>query len=121
MRFGAALELWHKGELHAAEETANSPLEAQLEASIEQAKQKKAGVMEAVLKDVHLDVNTKAALVKLAGSVQSLETAEAFDLIDEQGLNQDEKIFLSSLLHSTIRTALKRERETRQLKAMPAQ
>jgi hypothetical protein len=109
MRFGAALDLWHKGDLHA-----DAPdLVPALEASIEQARQKKQGVMAAVLADIHLDAGVESALHKLAPKVTA--DAAGFDLVEEQGLNADEKTFLWSLLDSKVRSALKRERDVRAL------
>ena len=110
MRFGAALDLWHKGELHAHD---SGDLTQALEASIEQAKQKRQGVMAAVLADIHLDAAVEAALHKLAPKVTA--DAAGFDLVEEQGLNADEKTFLWSLLDSKVRSALKRERDIRAL------
>lgn len=111
MRFGAALDLWHKGDLHADDDRPNT-LEKQLEASVEQEKQKRAGVMGAVLEDLSLDTNTRVSLNKLGTAVQREFVhgpKAAFDLIEEQGLNQDERIFLWSVLPSNVRSALKVE------------
>lgn len=88
-----------------------------LEASIEQAKQKRQGVMGATLPAVeaYLDENTKIALRKLAEKVKQHLPETAFEVIEEQGLNQEEKIYLSSLLDSKVRAALKREKDIRAL------
>ncbi len=109
MRFGAALDLWHKGELHKEDES----LVPALEASIEQEKQKRHGVMAAVLADLDLDANTKHALHALAPKVTA--DAEGYDLVLEQGLSGDETTYLWSLLDSKVRSALKREKSTRAL------
>ena len=87
-----------------------------LEASIEQAKQKKAGVMSAVLADIHLDIATCDALSKLAARITPMEPAEAFDVIEDNGLDSDERVYLWSLLDSKVRSALKREKQTRAMK-----
>jgi len=87
-----------------------------LEASIEQAKQKRAGVMGAVLADLDLDANTMAALSKLAARVTPLEPGEAYQVIEDNGLNSDERVYLWSLLDSKVRSALKREKQTRAMK-----
>jgi hypothetical protein len=109
MRFGAALDLWHKGDLHAEP----ASLEPILEASIEQAKQKKAGVMGAVLNDIKLSAGVELSLSKLADRITP--DAKGFDLVEEQGLTNDEKTYLWSLLDSKVRSALKREGQTRAL------
>jgi hypothetical protein len=69
--------------------------------------------MGAVLNDIHLDAGVELALNKLAPKVTA--DAAGFDLVEEQGLNSDEKTFLWSLLDSKVRSALKRERDTRAL------
>ena len=114
MRFGAALDLWHKGELH---KDTDGALEKVLEASIEieQAKQKRQGVMGAVLEDIHLDDMTKQSLSKLAARIAPMPPSEAYQVIEDNGLEADEKLWLWSLLDSKMRSALKRERETRSL------
>jgi hypothetical protein len=120
MRFGAALDLWHKGELHKDDTDSLVPV---LEASIEQEKQKRAGVMAAVLPSVeaYLDAKTKTALAKLAFEVGEAfkhpkeGAGLAYDRIEIEELNSDEKLYLWSMLDSKIRSALKRERETRSL------
>jgi hypothetical protein len=86
-----------------------------LEASIEQAKQKKAGVMNAVLQDIHLDDMTKASLSKLAKRITPLPPAEAYQILEDNGLDSDEKTWLWSLLDSKVRSALKHEKDTRAL------
>ncbi len=119
MRFGAALDLWHKGELHKDEEGSLVPA---LEASIEQAKQKRAGVMSATLPAVEalLDDNTKIALSKLAGTVKDYHRQGAFTsayhAIQEQGLTGDEKTWLWSLLEPGVRSKLKREAEEQSMR-----
>jgi hypothetical protein len=119
MRFGAALDLWHKGELHKDDTDSLVPT---LEASIEQAKQKRQGVMGAVLDDINLDNKTKTALAKLAFEVGEAfkhpteGAGMAYDRIEIEELNSDEKLYLWSMLDSKIRSALKREQQTRAMK-----
>jgi len=90
-----------------------------LEASIEQAKQKRQGVMGAVLAGLDLSAEVVAGLGRLAEEVKSAgldrDAPHAFDLIDEQGLNNDERVYLWSLLPSPVRSALKREGQIRSL------
>jgi hypothetical protein len=88
-------------------------LEPVLKTSIEQAKQKRAGVMGAVLNDIKLDAGVELSLTKLASRITP--DAAGFDLVEEQGLNSDERVYLWSLLDSKTRSALKRERDTRAL------
>lgn len=97
----------------APEPTAERALEETLTASIEQAKQKKHGVMGAVLADIKLDAATEIALSKLAKEVAALAPDLGFDRIEMQELNSDEKTVLWSHLPSNVRSALKREGDQR--------
>lgn len=112
MRFGAALDLWHKGDLHGDE-----GLVPALEASIEQAKQRKAGVMGAVLDDMNLDPKVIGGLQKLSVKIMAgfdqYGAEDAFDFIAKQGLNGDEEIYLHSMLPSKVRSAIKAVGESR--------
>lgn len=95
-----------------------SAVERDLKASIaaaEQAKQKRQGVMGAVLADIHLDDMTKVSLSKLAQRITPLPAAEAYQVIEDNGLDSDEKTWLWSLLDSKVRSALKREKDIRAL------
>ena len=103
---------------NAAKKSTETGLTAALEASIEQAKQKRQGVMGAVLADIHLTPDVMNALFKLAGSVTA--DAAGFDYVEEQGLAADERLFLWSLLDSKKRAALKRERDIRAMSKVPA-
>jgi hypothetical protein len=119
MRFGAALDLWHKGDLHKDEEESLVPA---LEASIAQAKVRNGGALQVAAEDAgkHLDANTRSALTKLAGRLAEPQTPEAaFDLIEEQGLNGDEKTFLWGMLDSKLRSALKTEGQHRAMAGVP--
>lgn len=91
-----------------------------LEASIEQAKQKKNGAMgdawaEA---DRNLAAEVKRSLRKFSVRVAPLSPAEAYELINEQGLEQEEKTFLWGFLDSKLRSAMKHHAEVQQLIAM---
>lgn len=114
MRFGAALDLWHKGDLHADEETSLVPV---LEASIEQAKQRKAGVMGAVLDDLNLEPVVMGKLQKESEAIMAgfkkHGPEDTFDYIAKMGLENDERTYLWSLLPSYVRTALKAVGELR--------
>ncbi len=94
-------------------------LEVMLTRSIEheQEKQKRQGVMGAVLNDIDLTPEQRVALTKLAAQVKQHLPATAYEVIEEQGLNNDERLYLWSLLDSKTRSALKREKTTRSLTA----
>jgi hypothetical protein len=71
--------------------------------------------------EAYLDAKTKTALAKLAFEVGEAfkhpkeGAGLAYDRIEIEELNSDEKLYLWSMLDSKIRSALKRERETRSL------
>ena len=109
---GLGLYIYAGEDLPESDEPSLVPI---LEASIEQAKQKKAGVMNAVLQDIHLDDMTKASLSKLAKRITPLPPAEAYQILEDNGLDSDEKTWLWSLLDSKVRSALKHEKDTRAL------
>lgn len=101
-------------------EFAEDSLVPVLEASIEQEKQKRAGVMAAVLPaiEAYLDGPTKTALSKLAFELGELYkqpggSSIAYIHMERQELNGDEKTYLASMMDSKLRAALKRERDTR--------
>jgi hypothetical protein len=73
--------------------------------------------MGAVLADIHLDAATELGLSKLAAEVTALSPELAFDRIEIAGLTSDEKTWLWSLLPSNVRSALKREGESRKVPA----
>jgi hypothetical protein len=121
MRFGAALDLWHKGDLHAEP----ASLEPVLEASIAQAKKTGARHTAAADAGTRLSGQTRTALDKL-GLRLSTTFAEqgveaAYDLLEEQGLTGDERTYLwgtAGMDPSGIRSALKQENDTRALRRM---
>jgi hypothetical protein len=122
MRFGAALDLWHKGELHKDDTDSLVPV---LEASIEIAKQR-TGARAAAAQEVAAALTgpQKTALAKLAFEVGDAFTkkgiATAYDLIKEQGLNTEERTYLWGLMDSSkLRGALEQERMVRGLVAVP--
>lgn len=98
-------------------------LEPVLKASIEQAQQRGMGALAAAAADAEtrLEGFTKTALSKLSARVKALQTtAEQFDLIEDQGLNGDEKTYLWAMFDSKVRSALKREGQIRALAQVPA-
>lgn len=101
-----------------AKHQAATSMVPELEAAIEHERQKKQGVMDAVLRDIDLDPATRNGLTKLAARIAPMSPPEAFDVIEDNGLDADEKTFLWSMIDSKMRNALKKEREKRQLLAM---
>jgi len=90
-----------------------------LEASIAAARETKLGARAAAGKEAadRLDENTRTALRKLSAKVEACASVpDAFDLIKEQGLTDDERAYLWDHLSSKIRSALKQEGQVRALK-----
>jgi hypothetical protein len=111
MRFGAALDLWHKGELHGPDDDAL--LVPALKASIAQAKTR-TGVIAAVLDDMPaLSEEDSLYFRELAENVEDLfankGAAVAFDRIKAVRLDSEQSIHLWSHLGSKVRAALKIE------------
>lgn len=102
MRFGAALELWHKGELHAEEEEPKLPIEKQIHAANVKPN---AGAGDNLLPEQRKRVDDLSREVIDCFAVSQNSTA--YDVIDEAQLNNEEKLYLWSLLGSSIRSALK--------------
>lgn len=122
---GLGLYIYAGEDLPEGEEQEDS-LVPVLEASIEQAKQKRQGVMGAVLPAVeaYLETNVRVALNKLAEKVTALHKqgayTSAFQAVEEQGLDNEEKTYLWSLLDSGVRNKLKREKEEASMRATVA-
>lgn len=94
-----------------------------LEASVAAVEQAKTGALAAAAADAGkaLDAPTKTALAKLAFELGELFKREdgaamAFTRIEMDELNNDEKTYLWGMLDSKLRSALKREGQTRALK-----
>jgi hypothetical protein len=105
MRFGAALDLWHKGDLH-------------VDADDSGPAKTRGGVMEAVLKDAPQQSADDALYFKeLAAELEALFVAKgqapAFERVSIEGLDNDQSVYLWSLLGSKIRSALKTEKGLR--------
>lgn len=115
-----AMEIVEHDALDSAEPAeAKSALEATLEASISLARETKLGARAAAAKEAgdRLDANTKTALRKLSEQVAATASVpDAYDLIKEQGLTDDEREYLWDHLSSKIRSALKTEGQIRALK-----
>jgi hypothetical protein len=120
MRFGAALDLWHKGDLHL---DAEDDIAEKLRESIRIEQDKKAakvpaGVMGAVKAETPaLPQETRTYLDELSADLRALfddkGQAAAFDRLEVEGLDADQKIYLWALLPSKMRGALKIERGLR--------
>jgi hypothetical protein len=99
MRFGAALDLWHKGDLHGPEEVPEPhPKEV-----------KKQGGLSGIGDD--LDENTKEVLRDMADATTELvsqgKAAEALDMLRNAELETDQRLFVDRHLDSKTRTALR--------------
>jgi hypothetical protein len=119
MRFGAALDLWHKGDLHKDEEESLVPA---LEASIALARESKLGARAAAAKDagLGLDEKTKASLRALVPKISACHSVpEAFNLLKDQGLSGDERAYLWGHLDSKTRGALQTEGQHRAMAGVP--
>lgn len=104
MRFGAALDLWHKGDLHIEEEKANSVELVESRKSIAQDHFDK------------MDEEEQAFLREQAQSIKDwFGSSEqgGFDAYREvtEKMDSEEKIALWSLLPSNIRTSIKKQGE----------
>jgi hypothetical protein len=121
MRFGAALDLWHKGDLHAAAEERG-------DTAIPEPVRKENGrlpgvgvhkgtdgMLEALPEDMQLDIRLVASVLPGIFEKQGIEAA--FDKIESKQYENDEKVALWGLLDSKIRSALKREGEKRHIAA----
>ena len=117
---GLGLYIYAGEDLPEGEPPTDVGMIAVLEASIEHAKHKKNGAMgdawaEA---DRSLDVEVKRSLRKFSQRIAPMAPAEAYELIEDQGLEQEEKTFLWGFLDSKLRSALKSHKQTQQLIAM---
>lgn len=106
MRFGAALDLWHKGDLHLEEEP---PKEKNKHIPIA-----------AATADIQVNPEDEEYLKDLAASlVEDIEVAGnitlAFDKMEDAKLDSDQKLILWNILrpNSKTRSALKKEGEAR--------
>ena len=116
MRFGAALDLWHKGELHAHLEADDAPV------SVPAVTTTRGGVMGAVLRDMPpMDADEAGFIGEIAVNAIDLHKAKgivnAFDRIESEMLDNDQKTYLWNLLPSDLRSALKKEGEKRKVPA----
>lgn len=126
MRFGAALELWHKGDLHEAAEARGDAEEPKRipRTSKEMAEHvaslnvsPTAGLREQLAPD------RLKAVEKVASNVidcfnEGLDGCQetALEVIDEAGLDTDEKAALWTFFDSKMRSALKKARQAKDLR-----
>ena len=61
----------------------------------------------------------RRAITAVAAKVSTITIPEAFDLIEDQGLNGDEKTYLWGMLDSKIRSGLKTEGQHRAMAGVP--
>lgn len=91
-----------------------------LKASIAAEKFKKTGVMADALEHVHLTPEDREYLDDVAQNVQALfidgGVGTAYVRLESEGLDNDQKIYLWSLLPSNVRSALKKAGEARKTK-----
>lgn len=109
MRFGAALDLWHKGDLHIDEPAAPAPAPEP---------KQRTGVMADVLASLPpLSKEDAEYMDELASITEDMFTrngqAAAFDRLAMENLDNEQKLHLSSRLGSKVRAALKTEGESR--------
>jgi hypothetical protein len=108
MRFGAALDLWHKGDLHIEEEPL-TPTEQFVSKASEKGVTPTAGAMENFIEDEQKFITELAAQVSEA---VAFDVREAIRLLDERHLATEEKVAIWSLLPSKVRSAIKKEKES---------
>lgn len=108
MRFGAALDLWHKGDLHIDEEPSND-VDKFVGKAIEKGVTPTAGALDSFRAD------EQAFLRNFAGAIQTHfdndhKISEVVSMLEEQHLDNEEKIAVWSLLDSKCRSAIKKEK-----------
>lgn len=119
MRFGAALDLWHKGELHMDEDDAQALAERKEKGLPTETINPTSGAKERMSEPQRLKVDAVASEVIdcfEAGAVES-----ALDVIEAANLDADEKVYMWTFLDSKQRASLKRiakERHDAKLKEL---
>lgn len=115
MRFGAALDLWHKGDLHGDDDNA---------ASTTAPKKSAVTPIKAALQAVEVNPEDEAYLKELAAELVDMveskgNSSGAFDTYTNAKLDGDQKVFLWSVLspNSKTRAAIKKEGDSRALVA----
>lgn len=105
MRFGAALDLWHKGDLHREDEEETAP-------------KPRTGVVADVLKTMpELSADDLNWYRELADDVtrafNTTGAGAAFDRVGQERLDNDQSVYLWNQLDSKVRSGLKAEGDRR--------
>lgn len=115
MRFGAALDLWHKGDLHGDDDKPGDKKnnEAKKEKPFSSPHKPVDGAFESLSED---DQNRiRGIAIEVIALVAANKPLNANKLISEEGLNNDERIALWSQFDSKVRSALKKAAEEKRL------
>lgn len=117
MRFGAALDLWHKGDLHADEapdeRAPHGYSRNGLPKAFESAHKPTDGAMEALDTEVQDYLRQLAVHVTKGFSAVGIEAV--CDSLEGENLDNEQKVALWSMLDSKVRSAIKKEQERRRL------
>jgi hypothetical protein len=108
MRFGAALDLWHKGELHQDEPD---------EAATLAIKASEVGVTPTAGAGESLKAEERRAIERDAEGIQvhfdaGMDIHQIIEAMEEMNLDTDRKVYFWSLLDSKCRSAIKKAKET---------
>lgn len=102
MRFGAALDLWHKGDLHeAADENGKTEIKGTITPTT--------GLWEALTDQQRSRLTDLAVVMKEAIAIK--DYGAAWELRDNAGLDNDEKAALTTRFDSKERSAMKKWRD----------
>jgi hypothetical protein len=115
MRFGAALDLWHKGDLHEAEEARGKP--ADVAAQVAGAKVTPTSGLREQLEPGQLQKVERTAS-SVIDCFENGDVCTALNVIEEAKLDTDEKAALWTFFDSKMRRALKTEAESRKRPAL---
>ena len=107
MRFGCALDLWHKGELHPEVDEKSPTIGV------------KAGTFETMSEEQQKKLRLIAD--KMEEYVAESRLADAAMMREQNNLDADEKVALSTLLDSPTRTALEKYRQEKSKRSIQAQ
>ncbi len=112
MRYGAALDLWHKGDLHGDEEVADVGKNGQPR-PLEAPHKPVDGAFESLSEE---DQNrVRGIAIEVIALVAANKPLNANKLITEEALSNDERIALWSQFDSKVRSALKKAAEEKRL------
>lgn len=114
MRFGAALELWHKGDLHVEEKEEPSTTEKMAAANIKPA----AGALETLSIERQREVNGWASTIVDHFTSEDANKAFAAYNTAKERLDADEQVALRGLLPSNHKTTLRKMAEAAQKQSL---